>query len=256
MARVLLARWAALLRPPGREAEALRVRNLGLLEDWTRRWGGAQAELRGPAAFFADPRYWEAEFAREAPGGHEWVGPPTPAMMASIEAAAQREGSRGGHSEVLHAGCGTSRLGPLLAQSWPRAVVHNTDISEAALEMARLACPSEVAERCRWRAADALDLAAAFGPLPRFAAVVDKGLVDSLLHGGATLAALYLQGAADLLAPGGVLVSVSDELNAEHRLDLLRAALHAEGAEPVSLRCSQHGDFAVYSARAPRQRPS
>lgn len=218
-----LERWAALLRPVRRVAPPGGPRNRDLLVAWSRRWQAAHAELRGPAIFFAQPEYWEAEFAR-AEGAREWVTAPAPEQLSALDACAAARRAQGLPFEVLHAGCGTSDLAALILHRFPHAVVTNVDASSSAIEAARRRRPS--CERCRWAVADALELPAAFGTEPRFDAVVDKGLVDSLLHGGAFVAAAYVQGAAQLLRLGGAFVSISDETNVASRSQFLNAALH------------------------------
>lgn len=231
-----IARWSSIFKPFRavlQSGSSVRYRNL--LRQWTWRWHIAQAELRGPALFFADSRHWEVEFANALRAlGHnqnthtgvskEWVAAPEAVMCSVVESHVSA--SDRCELQMLHAGCGTSSLGPLLAASFPNAAVRNIDVSTSAIAAARSRCPNGLNSRCSWQVADALHLYDTSGNQALFHVVIDKGLVDSLLHAGAFAVAAYAQAAADLLVSGGIFVSVSDETHVECRLALVQAAFH------------------------------
>lgn len=196
-------------------------------------------ESRGPAVFFADRAYWDDVFSTEP--HREWVSSPEVAMLGPLLHLSASGASR----RVLHVGCGTSSLGPFIAQEIG-VHVHNLDSSVNAIEAAR--ADRGHSSLCSWAVGDATALRKVE---QTYDAVIDKGLVDSLLHGGAYMAASYIQGAADVLAPGGTLVSVSDELHAESRLELMRAALHGHDGISDNLCCNVLDGFALYTARKP-----
>jgi hypothetical protein len=79
-------------------------------------------------AHFADPSHWRSFYARRCGGSFEWYVDAAVAMRAIAPRLAPR-------SRLLHAGCGTSELGSLLAARGHR--VDNVDFEPTVVAAAR-----------------------------------------------------------------------------------------------------------------------
>lgn len=183
---------------------------------------------------YASRSYWDRRYRRTTittttNATHDWYHDPKHAF-GSIEDALRRRIRKGRFVEVvnngggsqrlfklrvLDLGCGNSLLGEHLAAlenergGMVCSVVECVDFSSEAVYQMRRMFPA------RARRYHAMDARKTSFPDGSFDAVIDKGLVDALMHGGDNGkkgtgdAHAVMAEVARLLAPGGILVSVS-----------------------------------------------
>jgi len=243
------ARWLALLEP------SLSCKGVGHLSSrlatWQRRWQPVLVETRGPGAHFANVNYWNTFFGSAVASppvevqanSTEWVTAQLDCNLIAetvLKAAALmhvRSGQASKESEsvpdglnVLHLGCGTSRLGFALAALG--CDVTETDASDKAIEalMAKTAASASLNDgkgvgNLRWKVCDATALPQEWSS--SFDLIVEKGLLDSLQFGGVGMLAETLREVARVgqERDGMAFVSLSDELVAPMRLELLQLCL-------------------------------
>ena len=142
--------------------------------------------------------FWDARYAADS-NPYDWYTRYSALRPVLEEAGVRRD------QPLLVLGCGTSRLSGDLAEDG-YASVTSCDISAVAVDAMRERARGQGA--CRWDVQDATRLSYAAGS---FAAVVDKGTLDSVLCGeGSTAnAAKVCEGVSRVLRPGGVFVCVS-----------------------------------------------
>ena len=166
---------------------------------------------------------------------------------------------------ILHVGCGTSRLGPLLAARG--FDVTNVDYDESCLVAARTQAASLAAEwaaaggACEWVRHDMRELPSTWSS--RFDAVVDKGGLCAAIFAGEADAAAACREASRCCAPHAQMHWLTDD-PPEHRVELLRQALPdfdvvgtlvelEDDGEDVGADLSSHErEYYIYSARRHR----
>lgn len=153
---------------------------------------------------------------------------PPAAGTAPTGGVARAQGA--GRRRLLDLGCGTSRLAPQLAAAVsPLRLVVGADASPAAIAaQRRLPQPQRRAggPRLRFDVADAASAAEGRSCLPyrdgAFGAVLEKGLLDALLSApqgaGSSRASSVTREAWRVVAPGGLLLSISQGRGLENRL--------------------------------------
>eukprot|EP00908_Phaeocystis_cordata_P011103 Transcript_21943.p2 GENE.Transcript_21943~~Transcript_21943.p2 ORF type:complete len:222 (+),score=37.09 Transcript_21943:116-781(+) len=183
-----------------------------------RRFACAPRLSTAAAGRFGEPQFWQEFYLRKS-GPFEWFVDAAVAARALKPLLPRRSGSA-----ILHLGCGTSALGPLLAADGFSVV--NVDYDQSAIEAARGRFePERWARRggsCEWQCGDMRALPADW--TGRFDAVVDKGGLCAAIFAGEAHAASACREAARCLAAQGALHYITDDAP-EQRVDLLRAAL-------------------------------
>ena len=203
-----------------------------------------------------DPAFWRSFYQRKQGNTFEWFVSAT----AAARALAPRLPRAG---RILHLGCGTSRLGPLLAARG--FDVTNVDYDESCLVAARTHAAPLAAEwaavggACEWVRHDMRELPSSW--TSRFDAVVDKGGLCAAVFAGEAHAAAACREAARCCTPKAQMHWLTDD-PPEQRVELLRAALpdfdvvgtlieleaDAEDGEESDL-SSHEREYYVYSAR-------
>ena len=191
------------------------------------------------AGRFGEPAFWREFYARKSKSGpFEWFVDADVAARALQPLLPRSLG--GGRRRVLHLGCGTSALGPLLAEQGH--VVVNVDYDRGCLE----AASAQVGSRpewarhrvaageggelwrhrgggtCEWLLHDMCALPAHWSG--RFDAVVDKGGLCAAIFAGEAYAAAACREAARCSTADASMHYITDDAP-ELRIDLLRAAL-------------------------------
>ena len=221
------------------------------------------------AGRFGEPAFWREFYARKS-GPFEWFVDAAVAARALQPLLPQSQAGSSGGCRILHLGCGTSTLGPLLAEQG-HAVV-NVDYDRGCLEVARaqFADATTAAERaewarrggsCEWLLHDMCALPAHWGGT--FDAVVDKGGLCAAIFAGEAHAAAACREAARCSAPHASMHYITDDAP-ELRVELLRAVL--PGFEVVGSSISTDDDdddefdhhrreYFVYSATRLQDQP-
>jgi len=197
---------------------------------WESRWRPVLAEARGPTNRFAQRSHWSAFYERHTDKPFEWFVSSEVALSAlepclkSLDAAGRDNAGLTTAKRILHVGCGTSTLGPLLAERGHH--VTNIDFEESCLEMSRALHPdswSAHSGTCEWLVHDAARLPAEW--TGRFDVVLDKGGLCAVLFGGGQAAATVVR---ELHRCSNRLTCFITDDPPEQREEFLRAALGSD----------------------------
>ena len=179
----------------------------------------AQRAYSAGPAFGTRPFWTEFYAASERQRGFEWCVDADPSLLETLDGLIPRVGE----SALLHVGCGSSLLGLHLGNCKGISSVTNVDFCVEVIEHQKkeFAAPNSEprsAAHQEWIHCDVTALPCEWSA--RFAAVIDKGTLDALLFAGHDKARLMLSGLDRVLAPGGRLLSITDD-PPEHRLEVL-----------------------------------
>ncbi|CAM9713525.1 unnamed protein product [Ectocarpus sp. 4 AP-2014] len=215
------------------------VAPMRLLRSTTARGDGVQpadTSAEDVTKNFGDPSFWEREY--NGPQGQkafEWFlsydGGLKEYLIPVLESLVMMPSSHSRESHrLLHVGCGTSEVGPKLAEEPALSSLHVTDIDSSPTAVRLMKKLHEALGNYDCREGDVLNLDF---PAGRFDVVVDKGTVDALLCRSAEDALAMVSEVHRVLRKGGVYVQISAE-DPEARLELLTECGSSSGRGPWS----------------------
>lgn len=252
-------------------SEKVLTQKAGLLRPWLTNWWGllkdgwqGHQEVR-----FTTEEYWsefyEATFARKGTANFEWGGGETRLSLLRLASRVHRELIQNSNdcqmcARILHAGCGTSSLGALLSARGHSVV--NCDFSAEAVGLLQelhslgLLIPSFVRSSpiscCEFYHCNILEPPKQWEA--SFSAIIDKGLLDTLLFGKDEDAVLlqavrYGEMVDYVLRNGGMVFQISDT-PIQMRQQLFEVLLDTWSIKPVL--CKLPGSLSMVVAQKPQ----
>ena len=170
------------------------------------------AESAAAPERFAERAHWTQFYSRKPESApFEWFVSAAQAVDALLPLLPPK-------GKLLHAGCGTSDLGPQLASHGFE--VDNVDFEPACIAAAQ--ARGDATARCRWHVESLERLPAAW--TGRFDAVVDKGGLCAVVFGGDSAAHAVLHELRRCCKPGGSMHFITADAP-EERLELMQHGL-------------------------------
>ncbi|CAM9663821.1 unnamed protein product [Pylaiella littoralis] len=207
--------------PTAAERSAASATSLAWFSSRSRKTGSTAALPDGVGdvtKIFGDSSFWEGEYAsqyanQETRKPFEWFLPYEGGLRDHLLIFLK---SMPSCTRLLHVGCGTSEVGPKLAQE-PDLSLHVTDADNSPSAVRLMKQRHAAVDNYTCRETDVLNLKFPDGS---FDAVVDKGTLDALLCRSVKDARDMVTEMHRVLTPGGIYVQVTAE-DPEARLELL-----------------------------------
>jgi len=210
---------------PKRFSATRRAARQGALSTHPSAFRDDTSRMARPGARFAEASHWRDFYGRKAGSSFEWY------VDASVALQALARRLPPTPCRLMHAGCGTSRLGSLLSAHGHH--VDNVDFEPSVVEAARALHKGAgySGGRCTYHCHDLRRLPAEWSEA--FDAVIDKGGLCAAAFAGEQSAASMLRECARVVRPGGVLFFITDD-PPEIRSELLIDCLGPGWSHPAS----------------------